>query len=176
MLRFVLIVLSNHWVDHTPQWCTYSYRRQLQFGGGVTLEQCKQLCPRCAAIEYWSGNTKVCYECLDHTKRTSFTNTNDGGYPPHVYIRQWTTSSSSFVAVFLLTCVHISRIESLHLVFLDSGLHDHFQRWSISPPLMSPGSNWGFQLQKDPLDKVVNNILAPSGRSYRAVIPAMALK
>ena len=86
MLRFVLIV--NQWVDHTPQWCTHSYRRQLQIGGGVTLEQCKQLCPSCAAIEYWSGNTKGCFECLDHTKRESFTNTNDGAYPPHVYIRQ----------------------------------------------------------------------------------------
>ena len=86
MLRFVLIV--NQWVHHTPQWCTYSYRRQLQIGGGVTLEQCKQLCPSCAAIEYWSGNTKGCYECPDHTKREWFTHTNDGAYPPHVYIRQ----------------------------------------------------------------------------------------
>ena len=73
----------------------YNGDRQLQFGGGVTLKQCKQLCPSCAAIEYWSGNTKVCYECLDHTRRTSFTNTKDGGYPPHVYIRQqWTTPST----------------------------------------------------------------------------------
>ncbi|CAH3179804.1 unnamed protein product [Porites evermanni] len=81
-------VLLNQWVDHTPQWCTHSYRRELQRGGGVTLEQCKQLCPSCAAIEYWSGNTKICFECLDHTKRESYTNTNDGAYPPHVYIRQ----------------------------------------------------------------------------------------
>ena len=109
LFRFVLTVVSNQWVDHTPQWCTHSYRRELQWGGGVTLEQCKQLCPSCAAIEYWSGNTKVCFECLDHTKRESFTNINDGAYPPHVYIRQWT--SSSFVTGFLLTCVHISIIE-----------------------------------------------------------------
>ena len=93
LLWFVLIVVSNQWVDHTPQWCTHSYRRQLQFGGGVTLEQCKQLCRGCAAIEYWSGKTKVCYECLDHTKRTSYTHTKDNGYPPHVYIRQWTLPS-----------------------------------------------------------------------------------
>ena len=88
---FVLIPHSDTWVDYTPQWCG-SYRRQLKRGGGVTLEQCKQLCPGCAAIEYWSaelnGGPKTCWECLDHTKRTSHTNTNDLSYPPHVYIRQ----------------------------------------------------------------------------------------
>ena len=106
MLRFVLIV--NQWVDHTPQWCTHSYRRQLQIGGGVTLEQCKQLCPSCAAIEYWSGNTKGCYECLDHTKREWFTHTNDGAYPPHVYNY---TAVNNVIVLLLLTCVLISRIE-----------------------------------------------------------------
>ena len=55
---------------------------------GVTLEQCKQACAGCAALEYWSGNTKICFECLDHTKRVPYTNTNDVGYPPHVYVRQ----------------------------------------------------------------------------------------
>ena len=84
---FVLIPHSDTWVDYTPQWCG-SYRRLLKSGGGVTLEQCKQLCPGCAALEYWSGRVKVCFECLDHTKRTPYTNTKDGAYPPHVYIRQ----------------------------------------------------------------------------------------
>ena len=95
---FVLIPHSDTWLDYTPQWCGTSYRRQLKWGGGVTLEQCKQLCPGCAAIEYWSaelnGGDKVCWECLDHTKRTSYTNTHDSCYPPHVYIRQWTTPST----------------------------------------------------------------------------------
>lgn len=87
----VCFVFIHHsgWLHYTPQWCTSSYRRLVRRpSSGVTLEQCKQLCPRCAAIEYWSGKDKWCYECLDHTKRTSFTHTSDQGYPPHVYIRQ----------------------------------------------------------------------------------------
>ncbi|CAH3178966.1 unnamed protein product [Porites evermanni] len=82
-------VKLRQWLHYTPQWCTSSFRRQVRGrGSGVTLEQCKQLCPRCAAIEYWSGKDKWCYECLDHTKRTSYPNTDDRAYPPHVYIRQ----------------------------------------------------------------------------------------
>ena len=83
---FVLISHSDTWVDYTPQVC--GPRRELKWGGGVTLEQCKQLCAGCAAIEYWSGGDKACFECLDHTKRTPYTNTKDVSYPPHVYIRQ----------------------------------------------------------------------------------------
>lgn len=92
IVRFVLIPQPDTWVDYTPQLCGGSYRRLLKWGGGVTLEQCKQLCPGCAAIEYWSaelnGGDKTCWECLDHTKRTSYTSTRDRSYPPHVYIRQ----------------------------------------------------------------------------------------
>ena len=83
---FVLLVLPQ-WVEYTPQVC--GPRRELKNGGWVTLEQCKQLCPGCAAIEYWSGGDKACFECLDHTKRTSYTVTHDARYPPHVYIRQY---------------------------------------------------------------------------------------
>ena len=83
---FVLIPHSDTWVDYTPQVC--GPRRELKWGGGVTLEQCKQLCAGCAAIEYWSGGDKACFECLDHTKRTPYTNTKDVSYPPHVYIRK----------------------------------------------------------------------------------------
>ena len=55
---------------------------------GVTLEECKNLCAGCAAIEYWSGNDKHSYKCLDHTKRQLFTNIHDGAYPSHVFVRQ----------------------------------------------------------------------------------------
>ena len=94
----VLIPHSVPWVDYTPQICGTSNRRLLKWGGGVTLEQCKQLCPGCAAIEYWSaelhGGDKTCWECLDHTKRHSHMGTYDLSYPPHVYVRQWTTPST----------------------------------------------------------------------------------
>lgn len=85
---FVLIALSAQWSRYSLQWCTGSYRRLVQKGGGITLEKCKQLCPGCAAIEYWFGADEFCYECLDHTKRESYTNPDGYAYPPHVYIRQ----------------------------------------------------------------------------------------
>lgn len=73
------------WLHYMPQWC-YPYRRSLK--SPATLEQCKQAClSGCAAIEYWPV-AKACNECLDHTKRTPYTDTSDSFYPPHVYIKQ----------------------------------------------------------------------------------------
>lgn len=66
------LVVAIQWLHYTPQWC-HPYRRYLK--KPATLEQCKQAClPGCAAIEYWPVD-RTCNECLDHTKRTPFTNT-----------------------------------------------------------------------------------------------------
>ncbi|KAL9952663.1 hypothetical protein ACROYT_G039947 [Oculina patagonica] len=67
-------------------WSGVDNRIEIQWGG-ITEAECKQRCPDCAAIEYWSGATKTCWECIDHTKRRPYTNTEDGSYPPHVFVR-----------------------------------------------------------------------------------------
>jgi len=82
----VKVVKTALWLEYTPQWCD-GHRRLIK-QGGITEKECKTLCSGCAAIEYWSGQPKYCYECLDHTKRTPFTSTSGNGYPPHVFIRQ----------------------------------------------------------------------------------------
>ncbi|XP_078360774.1 uncharacterized protein LOC144645166 [Oculina patagonica] len=77
---------SSSWLEYTPEICGADNRIQIQWGG-ITEAECKQRCPDCAAIEYWSGATKTCWECVDHTKRRPYTNTEDGSYPPHVFVR-----------------------------------------------------------------------------------------
>ena len=80
----LFLVAADQWLHYTPQWC-YPYRRSLK--SPATLKQCKQAClSGCAAIEYWPV-AKACNECLDHTKRTPFTNNFDNNYPSHVYIK-----------------------------------------------------------------------------------------
>lgn len=74
----------RQWRSYSPEWCGGDNRERITTR--VTLEQCKQLCSDCAAIEYWSGGSRYCYKCFDHTKRRPFTNTADGAYPPHVLI------------------------------------------------------------------------------------------
>ena len=86
-LIFLTCDFLASWQEYTPAWCGHSNRELIQFGGGITEAECKQRSSNCAAIEYWSGPTKACYKCLYRTKRTPFTNTNDGAYPPHVFIR-----------------------------------------------------------------------------------------
>ena len=82
---FLVAAVPVQWLHYMPQRC-YPYRRSLK--RPATLEQCKQAClSGCAAIEYWPA-AKACSECLDHTKRTPFTNNFDNNYPPHVYIKQ----------------------------------------------------------------------------------------
>ncbi|KAL9952639.1 hypothetical protein ACROYT_G039917 [Oculina patagonica] len=78
---------QQSWLDYTPEWCgSIDNRREII--RGITAEECKQQhCSNCAAIEYWSGS-KTCYECFDHTTRKPYTNTGDGWYPPHVFVRQ----------------------------------------------------------------------------------------
>ncbi|KAL9963319.1 hypothetical protein ACROYT_G032511 [Oculina patagonica] len=85
----ILSIFQEQWREYTPQWCGQNYRRNIQFGRGITEEECKQRCSNCTAIEYWSGGIKGCYECLDHTKRKQYNNTADTIYPPHVFVRQW---------------------------------------------------------------------------------------
>jgi len=79
---------AARWLEYSPQWCGVDNRRTIQSGGGITEQECKNRCSGCAAIEYWSGHVKYCFQCLDHTKRRQYTNTADNGYPPHVFIRQ----------------------------------------------------------------------------------------
>ena len=82
---FLVAAVPVQWLHYMPQWC-YPYRRSLK--SPATLEQCKQAClSGCAAIEYWPV-AKSCNECLDHTKRTPYTDTSDSLYPSHVYIKQ----------------------------------------------------------------------------------------
>ncbi len=79
----------DQWLDYTPEWCgSLDNRREIQWGD-ITEEECKQACSDCAAIEYWSGGAGYCFECLDHTKRKPQISTEVGGYPPHVFVRQW---------------------------------------------------------------------------------------
>ena len=84
---FVFVVQSS-WLEYTPQWCGSSGNRT-PIKSGVTEQECKKLCADCAAIEFWSGGGGDCYRCLDHTKRTSYTNIGDLTYPPHVFVRPW---------------------------------------------------------------------------------------
>ncbi|KAL9952656.1 hypothetical protein ACROYT_G039940 [Oculina patagonica] len=78
---------ATSWLEYTPEWCGIDYRIEIQRGGDITEAECKKMCSDCAAIEYWSGPTKICFECIDHTKKKSYTNTADGAYPPHVFVR-----------------------------------------------------------------------------------------
>ena len=79
-------IFIARWVEYTPQWCGRSNRRNIARRLSLTLEECKKLCAGCPAIEYWSGGNKECNKCLDHTKRSSYTDTGDSYYPPHVFI------------------------------------------------------------------------------------------
>ena len=74
------------WLDFTPQWCTPSGRAS--FGDEkITAEQCKEKCKnRCLGVEWWEKSHN-CYECTDPSKKTAYTNTDDGGYPPHVFLK-----------------------------------------------------------------------------------------
>ncbi|KAL9952638.1 hypothetical protein ACROYT_G039916 [Oculina patagonica] len=74
------------WQEYTPYICGLHNWQLLQFGG-VTEQQCKQQCSNCAAIEYWSGSTTGCFKCTDPNQRFPFSDTSDGGYPPHVFVK-----------------------------------------------------------------------------------------
>ena len=39
------------------------------------------------AVEYWSGGIKACFQCTDPSKVEPYTNSNDLGYPVHVWVR-----------------------------------------------------------------------------------------
>ena len=73
------------WLDFTPQWCTLAGRVQL--GGGITADQCKEMCKeRCLGVEWWQA-LMSCYKCTDPARKETYTNTNDPGYPPHVFLK-----------------------------------------------------------------------------------------
>ncbi len=86
-LYLICLVHVEQWREYTPEWCGGGYRREIQ-RKGITEEECKQRCSNCTAIEYWSGGSGYCFECLDHTKRIPYTNTADAAYPPHVFVRE----------------------------------------------------------------------------------------
>ena len=57
-------------------------------GNGKTAENCKEMCKdSCLGVEWWEGFSKSCFECTDPSKKASYTNTNDAGYPPHVFLK-----------------------------------------------------------------------------------------
>ena len=82
-LFFHVFVFIDQWTEYTPYIC--GSRNEIQ--RGLTEQECKQLCSACVAIEYWSGGNTACYECFDKTQRYHYPNTNDGSYPPHVFVK-----------------------------------------------------------------------------------------
>ncbi|XP_022805676.1 fibropellin-1-like [Stylophora pistillata] len=76
---------GGSWTEYTPYICGNSNRNKIT--EGVTEQECKQQCSSCAAIEYWSGGNLACFECFDKTQRYHYTNTHDGSYPPHVFVK-----------------------------------------------------------------------------------------
>ena len=83
----IFFYVEQLWREFTPEWCGHGNRKHIH-GGSITEEECKQRCSDCVAIEFWSGGDGMCYKCLDHTKRKTYTNTRDAVYPPHVFIRE----------------------------------------------------------------------------------------
>lgn len=79
------------WKDYTPEWCTARGRAKLSYAVPLS-EDCKKLCikrnPECRAFEWWENRGGLCYECTNTSMRTSFENTKDLAYPPHVFIMQ----------------------------------------------------------------------------------------
>ena len=74
------------WLHFTPQWCTGA-GRSTRLVNGITADECKEMCTEnCLGMEWWEGSMS-CFECTDPSKKTSYTNTNDGGYPPHVFLK-----------------------------------------------------------------------------------------
>ena len=57
---------------------------------GISLNQCMERCvgdTACNGIEYWSGDSGGCYECLDPGSTSPYTDTESWGYPPSVFKR-----------------------------------------------------------------------------------------
>ena len=87
ILFFHVFVFIDDWAEYTPYICGNSNRNEIK--DRVTEQECKNLCSACVAIEYWSGGYTACFECFNKTERYHYTNTNDGSYPPHVFVKNW---------------------------------------------------------------------------------------
>ena len=75
------------WLHFTPQWCSLAGRSGERLATGKTADECKELCKgNCLGVEWWEG-TKSCFECTDPSKKVVYTNINDNGYPPHVFLK-----------------------------------------------------------------------------------------
>lgn len=75
------------WLHFTPQWCTTAGRSANRLASGKTADECKEMCEEiCLGVEWWEGS-KSCYKCTDPSKKVAYTETNDKGYPPHVFLK-----------------------------------------------------------------------------------------
>ena len=80
------------WEDYTPYWCSKTKGLSKPLAENVkSSEACIALClksnPNCKAVEWWANDGQDCFECTRPSLKTKFTDTTDGGYPPHVLVK-----------------------------------------------------------------------------------------
>lgn len=82
---FFKILVSVVWQEYKFWLCG---NRGVLIGKGKTKQECKDACTgSCYAVEWWGSGDTQCYTCKDPSKRSLYTNTYDGSYPPHVLIK-----------------------------------------------------------------------------------------
>ncbi|CAH3173407.1 unnamed protein product [Porites lobata] len=92
LLKDSVVMDEEPWEDYTPYWCSKTKGLSTPLADSVkSSEACIALClksnPNCKAVEWWENDGQDCFECTRPSLKTKFTDTTDGGYPPHVLVK-----------------------------------------------------------------------------------------